>query len=42
MSVSSVVWIPQGKIIYDQVGAVVDTQGKKAAVFSLLHTAGLK
>lgn len=42
----SVVWNPEGKIVYEQVGAVVDrhegnTQGK-AAVFGLLHTAGLK
>ena len=46
VSVFSVVWTPGGKIIYEQVGAVVDrlegnTQGK-AAVFGLLHTAGLK
>jgi len=46
VSVFSVVWTPEGKIIYEQVGAVVDrlegnTQGK-AAVFGLLHTAGLK
>jgi len=46
VSVFSVVWNPTGKIIYEQVGAVVDrlegnTQGK-AAVFGLLHTAGLK
>jgi hypothetical protein len=41
-----VVWTPEGKIIYEQVGAVVDrfegnTAGK-AAVFGLLHAAGLK
>lgn len=46
VSVFSVVWTPEGKIIYEQVGAVVDrlegnTAGK-AAVFGLLHTAGLK
>lgn len=46
VSVFSVVWNPQGKIIYEQVGAVVDrfegnTAGK-AAVFGLLHSAGLK
>jgi len=46
VSVFSVVWTPEGKIIYEQVGAVVDrfegnTKGK-AAVFGLLHTAGLK
>ena len=46
VSVFSVVWTPEGKVIYEQVGAVVDrfegnTQGK-AAVFGLLHTAGLK
>lgn len=40
------VWNPDGKIVYEQVGAVVDrlegnTQGK-AAVFGLLHTGGLK
>lgn len=40
------VWNPDGRIAYEQVGAVVDrlegnTQGK-AAVFGLLHTAGLK
>lgn len=45
ISVFSIVWTPQGKIIYEQVGAVVDrfegnTQGK-AAVFGLLHNAGL-
>jgi len=42
----SVVWTPEGKIIYEYVGAVVDrhegnTMGK-AAVFGMLHTAGLK
>jgi len=41
-----VVWNPEAKVIYEQVGAVVDrlegnTEGK-AAVFGLLHTAGLK
>lgn len=46
VSVFSVVWTPDEKIIYEQVGAVVDrfegnTEGK-AAVFGLLHTAGLK
>lgn len=46
VSVFSVVWNPEGKIVYEQVGAVVDrlegnTQGK-AAVFGLLHNAGLK
>lgn len=46
LSVFSVVWTPDQKIIYEQVGAVVDrfegnTQGK-AAVFGMLHTAGLK
>lgn len=46
VSVFSVVFNPEGKIVYEQVGAVVDrhegnTQGK-AAVFGMLHTAGLK
>ena len=46
VSTFSVVWNPAGKIVYEQVGAVVDrlegnTQGK-AAVFGMLHTAGLK
>lgn len=46
VSLFSVVWNPEGKIVYEQVGAVVDrlegnTEGK-AAVFGLLHTAGLK
>jgi hypothetical protein len=46
VSVFSVVWNPEEKIVYEQVGAVVDrlegnTQGK-AAVFGMLHTAGLK
>lgn len=46
VSVFSVVYNPQGQIVYEQVGAVVDrlegnTQGK-AAVFGMLHTAGLK
>jgi len=46
VSVFNVVWNPEGKIVYEQVGAVVDrlegnTQGK-AAVFGLLHNAGLK
>ena len=46
VSVFSVVWNPEGKIVYEQVGAVVDrlegnTEGK-AAVFGMLHTAGLK
>lgn len=46
VSVFSVVFNPEGKIVYEQVGAVVDrhegnTQGK-AAVFGLLHTAGMK
>lgn len=46
VTVFSVVWTPQGRIIYEQVGAVVDrfegnTEGK-AAVFGLLHVAGLK
>lgn len=46
LSTFSVVWNPDGKIVYEQVGAVVDrlegnTQGK-AAVFGMLHTAGLK
>ena len=46
VSVFSVVWTPDQKIIYEQVGAVVDrfegnTEGK-AAVFGLLHHAGLK
>ena len=46
VSVFSVVWTPNEQIIYEQVGAVVDrfegnTQGK-AAVFGMLHTAGLK
>lgn len=42
----TMVWNPEGKIVYEQVGAVVDrhegnTQGK-AAIFGLLHNAGLK
>jgi len=46
VSVFCVVFNPEGKIVYEQVGAVVDrlegnTQGK-AAVFGMLHTAGLK
>jgi hypothetical protein len=46
LSVFSVVFNPDGKIVYEQVGAVVDriegnTQGK-AAVFGMLHTAGFK
>ena len=46
VSVFSIVFNPEGKIVYEQVGAVVDrhegnTQGK-AAVFGMLHTAGLK
>mmetsp|Transcript_61574 Transcript_61574/g.70753 ORF Transcript_61574/g.70753 Transcript_61574/m.70753 type:complete len:256 (-) Transcript_61574:445-1212(-) len=46
ISVFSVVWNPEGKIVYEFVGAVVDrlegnTEGK-AAVFGMLHTAGLK
>lgn len=46
VSVFSVVFNQQGKVVYDQVGAVVDrhegnTQGK-AAVFGLLHTAGMR
>eukprot|EP00591_Stephanopyxis_turris_P008629 CAMPEP_0195522040 /NCGR_PEP_ID=MMETSP0794_2-20130614/19924_1 /TAXON_ID=515487 /ORGANISM="Stephanopyxis turris, Strain CCMP 815" /LENGTH=263 /DNA_ID=CAMNT_0040651719 /DNA_START=51 /DNA_END=842 /DNA_ORIENTATION=+ len=46
VSVFSVVFNPEGKIIYEQVGAVVDrlegnTKGK-AAVFGMLHTAGLE
>jgi len=46
VSVFSVVYNPEGKIVYEQVGAVVDrhegnTEGK-AAVFGMLHTAGLK
>lgn len=45
VSLFSVVWTPSQKIIYEQVGAVVDrhegnTKGK-AAVFGMLHTAGL-
>mmetsp|Transcript_3823 Transcript_3823/g.5646 ORF Transcript_3823/g.5646 Transcript_3823/m.5646 type:complete len:259 (+) Transcript_3823:42-818(+) len=46
VSVFSVVFNPEGQVIYEQVGAVVDrlegnTEGK-AAVFGMLHTAGLK
>ncbi len=46
VSLFCVVFNPEGKIVYEQVGAVVDrlegnTQGK-AAVFGMLHTAGLK
>uniref|UniRef100_A0A7S2HKJ8 Uncharacterized protein n=1 Tax=Helicotheca tamesis TaxID=374047 RepID=A0A7S2HKJ8_9STRA len=46
VSCFSVVWNPEGKIVYEQVGAVVDrlegnTQGK-AAVFGMLHAAGLE
>lgn len=46
VSVFSIVWNPEGRIAYEQVGAVVDrlegnTEGK-AAVFGMLHTAGLK
>eukprot|EP00978_Attheya_sp_CCMP212_P003954 scaffold8419_cov62-Attheya_sp.AAC.17 len=45
VSTFSVVWTPEQKIIYEQVGSVVDrfegnTAGK-AAVFGLLHTAGV-
>ena len=45
LSCFCVVWNPEGKIVYEQVGAVIDrfegnTQGK-AAVFGMLHTAGL-
>ncbi len=44
--VNTVCWNPDGKIVYEAVGNVVDrhegnTQGK-AAVFGLLHTAGIK
>lgn len=46
VSTFSVVWNPSGKIVYEQVGAVVDrlegnTQGK-AAIFGMLHSGGLK
>jgi hypothetical protein len=46
VSIFNVVWTPEGKIIYEMVGAVVDrfegnTEGK-AAVFGMLHHAGLK
>ena len=46
ISVFSVVWTPDQKVIYEQVGAVVDrfegnTQGK-GAIFGMLHTAGVK
>ena len=46
VTVCSVVWTPKGKIIYEQIGAVVDrlegnTQGK-TDVFGLLHAAGAK
>jgi hypothetical protein len=46
VSVFSMVFNPEGKVVYDQVGAVVDrhegnTQGK-AAVFGLLHAAGMR
>ena len=46
VSVTSVNWTPKGKIVYENVGAVVDrhegnTAGK-AAVFGLFHTAGIK
>jgi len=46
VSIFSVVFNPEGKIVYEQVGAVVDriegnTQGK-AAVFGMLHNSGLK
>jgi len=42
----SIVWNPEGKVVYEQVGAMVDrlegnTEGK-AAVFGMLHNAGLK
>lgn len=44
--VNTVCWNPEGKIVYEAVGNVVDrhegnTQGK-AAVFGLLYTAGIK
>jgi hypothetical protein len=44
--VNTVCWNPEGKIVYEAVGNVVDrhegnTEGK-AAVFGLLHTAGVK
>lgn len=43
---NSVCWNPDGKIVYESVGAVIDrhegnTEGK-AAVFGLLHTAGIR
>lgn len=46
VSVFSIVFNPEEKIVYEQVGAVVDrlegnTRGK-AAVFGMLHTAGLE
>jgi hypothetical protein len=46
VSVFSMVFNPEGKVVYDQVGAVVDrhegsTQGK-AAIFGLLHAAGIR
>lgn len=46
VSVFTIVFNPEGKIVYEQVGAVVDrhegnTQGK-SAVFGLLHAAGMK
>mmetsp|Transcript_13367 Transcript_13367/g.15749 ORF Transcript_13367/g.15749 Transcript_13367/m.15749 type:complete len:262 (+) Transcript_13367:74-859(+) len=46
VSCFSIVWNPEGKIVYQQVGAVVDrlegnTEGK-SAVFGALHTAGMK
>ena len=46
VSAFSIVWTPDQKIIYQQVGAVVDrhegnTRGK-GAIFGLLHVAGLK
>mmetsp|Transcript_23583 Transcript_23583/g.49117 ORF Transcript_23583/g.49117 Transcript_23583/m.49117 type:complete len:275 (+) Transcript_23583:27-851(+) len=46
VSVTSIHWNPKGEIVYESVGNVVDrhegnTAGK-AAVFGLLHTAGLK
>ena len=45
VSMFTAVWTPSGKIVYEQVGSPIDrfegTTKGKAAVFGLLHTAGL-
>ena len=46
ISLSCIVWTPNGKIIYEQIGTVVDrlegnTNGKPAEL-GLMHSAGMK